>query len=155
MRIWPPVWVVLFAFSLRRTENSCKQRSGVKVTSALPHKIFNRLLASSYHFHSLCLLILMPYHLYFLCPDSLCVAFFRFVWSNALANTFHFSLQSDIAMNWKSVIFFHNLSFDRNTEPFHIVQATQSANNIDVETFARPRSFNFFPCFFGSSPLMC
>lgn len=33
-------------------------------------KIFNNLSISSYHFHALCLLILMPYHLYFLCPGT-------------------------------------------------------------------------------------
>lgn len=62
-----------FAVSLSSSHGKFMRTTlGVKVTSALPHKIFNRLLASSYHFHSLCLLILMPYHLYFLCPDSLC-----------------------------------------------------------------------------------
>lgn len=66
-------------------------------------KIFNNLSISSYHFHSLCLLILMPYHLYFLCPGTF------FFWLCALKHFSHRKFCNPIycnRMNWKSVIFF-------------------------------------------------
>lgn len=92
-------------------------------------KIFNNLSISSYHFHSLCLLILMPYHLYFLCPGTF------FFWLCALKHFSHRKFCNPIycnRMNWKSVIFFlvcvfvcvcvrgciHNLSLNGKTEQF-------------------------------------
>lgn len=76
---------------------------GVKVTNVPPYKIFNNLLASFYRFHSLCLLILMPYHLYFLCSDS----FFSLVQHRNIFTSLRRShaIRYCNRMNWKSVIF--------------------------------------------------
>lgn len=93
-------------------ENSCEQRSGVKVTNAVLHKIFNKLPASCYHFLSLCLLILMPYHLYF--PMFwLFFLFFFLLHTRQYFPPLGKVMQPDIAIEWiGKERFFHNLSLN-------------------------------------------
>lgn len=115
-------------------------------------KIFNNLSISPYHFHSLCLLILMPYHLYFLCPGT----FFLAVRTQTLFTSK--VLQPDILQSnelEKCYFFFMCVFVDVFTiyrwmekrNNFNIVHATQSANNIDAKmlcVFALTKTFSSF-----------
>lgn len=125
---------------------SFEQRSGVKVTSALPHKIFNKLLASSYHFHSLCLLILMPYHLYFLCPYSLSVVFFCSITRSPTLSTSHATRYCN---ELEKCYFF---TIYRSTEIRNHFASFRRPNLLIISMSKYPRSF---PAFRYAIPLMC
>lgn len=90
-RMWPEDWEVFSSFSFFSGSGYPSlfglghyAARGLESPMRQHDKIFNNLSIWSYHFHSLCLLILMPYHLYFLCSDSLSGWFFSAVRARTL-----------------------------------------------------------------------
>lgn len=116
-------------------------------------KIFNNLSISSYHFHALCLLILMPYHLYFLCPGTFFLAVRTqtlftskvlqpdILQSNELEKCYFFSCVCVCLSTYVFTIY----RWMEKRNNFNIVHATQSANNIDAKmlcVFALTKTFS-------------